>query len=374
MNILLDGHFLDKKKEGSRTFIYSYLEGLEKIGILEPQRIDPFSFTVPVFQPGYWRRHFAGLGHVHFVRTFRNAILRNHFDLPLKAAELSCAVLQSIYYLPFILPRALKKIVVIHDVLPFSHPEYFSKYFLCKFKHLVRFAQRHADCIVCGSDFSKEAIREVFRIEDSRIRVIPYGINVDRFAAGGLEAEKMPDFRAGFPASPFILVVGRLDPRKGLRLVLTLFERLLQDMDLRLVLVGGSDALPATERQAIASLQAAGRLLWLQNIADDALTCLYRRARLLLFLPAIEGFGLPVLETMAAGTPYLTIPQGGLKEIAIPDSWVDERQPDQLYRQAVRLLHDEAERERFVSLGRMQVLKFRCEDMVKQYLRLYLEC
>ena len=193
------------------------------------------------------------------LRTFRNAILRNHVDLPLKTTRFSAAALQSIYYLPFLLPKAVKKILVIHDVLPFSHPEYFSKYFRCKFIKLVRFSQRQADCIVCGSTFSKTALQNVFNIEDQRIRVIHYGINIDRFGTG-LAAEAMPDFRAGFPTSPFILVVGRLDPRKGLRLVLELFDQLLINMDVRLVLVGA--AMRCRRRRCESSFPCRPRAGW----------------------------------------------------------------------------------------------------------------
>ncbi|MBE0665611.1 MAG: glycosyltransferase family 4 protein [Candidatus Aminicenantes bacterium] len=370
MKILLDGHFLDKKKEGSRTVIYSYLEGLAKIAGLDARFLDAFSFVVPVFQPEYWQKHFAGLGSVRFIRTSRNAILRNQIDFPRRAAGLHADVLQSVYYLPLLSPKSLKKVLVIHDLLPFSHPQYFPKYFRFKFKKMVRLSQQRADCIVCGSAYSKAAIQDVFQIEDSRLRVIPYGINVDRYAAG--PTDRVADgFDAGFPKAPFILVVGRLDPRKGLRLVLDLFEKLRLDMDIRLVLVGGSDALPATEMRLIVSLQAAGLLHWFQNISDEMLTCLYRRARLLLFLPAVEGFGLPVLEAMAAGLPYLTIPRGGLKEITIKEAWVDVQDPQQMVRQAAQLLFDEKQREHFVQKGHEQVQKFRCEEMVRQYLCLY---
>ena len=373
MNIILDGHFLDKKKEGSRTFIYSYLEGLLRLGSSEPQLLNSFSFLVPVFQPDYWGKHFAKLENVRFIKTSRNAILRNHIDLPFKVLGFSGAVLQSIYYLPFFLPKAVKKIVLIHDVLPFTHPHYFSRYFRCKFKKMVRLAQRQADCVVCGSEYSKAAIQNVFNIETKRIRMIPYGIHLDRFTAGW-SAAGPDEFRSAFPTAPYILVVGRLDPRKGLRIVLDLFMRLLRRMDLRLVLVGGSEALPAAEMRVIASLQAAKRLQWLQNVSDEELAHLYRGARLMLFLPAIEGFGLPVIEAMAAGIPYLTIPQGGLKEIAIAESWVDAGDMAAMEQRALQLLHDNEMRQSFTQKGYTQVQKFRCEDMVKSYLQLYREC
>ena len=373
MNILLDGHFLDKKKEGSRTFIYSYLEGLLRLGSSEPQLVNSFSFLVPVFQPDYWGKHFAKLENVRFTKTFRNAILRNHVDLPLKVLGFSGAVLQSIYYLPFFLPKSVKKILLIHDVLPFTHPHYFSRYFRCKFKTLVNLSQREADLIVCGSIFSKTAIQNIFNIEDHRIRMIPYGINIERYATGS-RAETLPYFGPGSPDFPFILVVGRLDPRKGLRIVLELFKQLRFNVDVRLVLVGGSDGPPSLEMREVASLQAAGRLVWLQNISDEALASLYRQARLLLFFPAIEGFGLPVLEANAAGLPYLTIARGGLREVAIADSWVDENDSDTMKRKALQLLGDDKIRKVFINKGHEQAQKFRCEDMVRQYLQLYLEC
>jgi len=369
MNILLDGHFLDKKKDGSRTFIYSYLEGLSLLAASDPQLVNPFSFMVPVFRPEHWQKHFAMLENAHFVSTFRKAILRNYIDFPRRAKKNSAAVLQSIYYLPFYFPKAVKKILIIHDVLPFTHPQYFPKIFRFKFKKLVHLSQSKADCIVCGSNFSKQAIQNVFHIDDQRIRVIPYGINLDRFAAGP-DAGTIPDF----PVSPFILVVGRLDPRKGLRLVLDLFNKLLLETDIRLVLVGDNDVPPAAEMKDIVALQASGRLQWLQNISDEALSSLYRHARLLLFLPAVEGFGLPVLEAMAAGIPYLTIPNGGVKEISIAEAWVDAQNPEQMVQLAAQLLHDENKRKWFVQKGDAQIQKFRCEDMVRQYLHLYQEC
>jgi len=373
MNILLDGHFLDKKKEGSRTFIFSYLEGLARLHDPERQLMGSLSFTVPVFQPEYWQNYFVNLRNVRFIKTFHDPFLRNSIDFPRKISSLRIDLLQSIYYLPMLFRLGCKKVLVIHDVLPFTHPQYFSGIFRFKFKKLVRQAQKKADCIVCGSYFSKTAIQDTLTVEDRRVRVIPYGINVDRFAKGG-GTEGLAGWRSGFPKAPFILVVGRLDPRKGLRLVLDLFAKLLLEMDVRLVLVGGSDALAAAEMRAIARLKAEGRLYWFQNISDEALTGLYGQAKLLLFFPEIEGFGLPVLEAMAAGLPYLAIPQGGLQEIAIPEAWVDAQKPEHMYRKALQLLDDEKLRESFIQKGHGQIQKYRCEDMVRQYLQLYQEC
>ena len=67
------------------------------------------------------------------------------------------------------------------------------------------------------------------------------------------------------------------------------------------------------------------------------------------FFPAIEGFGLPVLEAMAAGLPYLTIARGGLREVAIADSWVDENDTDTMKRKALQLLSDDKIRKVFIN-------------------------
>jgi glycosyltransferase involved in cell wall biosynthesis len=147
-----------------------------------------------------------------------------------------------------------------------------------------------------------------------RIDVIPPGIDVRRFAIGATRAEARA--RLGWPQDrPVVVVVRRLVPRMGLEALIAAIEILRRSMPDVLLMVAGKGILRSRLDAQIAARGLEAHVKMLGFVADDDLPYVYRAADLSVVPSmALEGFGLIVAESLAAGTPSLVSPVGGLPE------------------------------------------------------------
>lgn len=134
----------------------------------------------------------------------------------------------------------------------------------------------------------------------------------------GPQAMEAARLRYCLPGSPLVLVVGSHEPRKNHLTVLHAAELLWREgLQFSLLFVGGNSWHAEEFVQSTAELRAAGRSLELVSAVDDeALWSLYRLSRGVLFPSLNEGFGLPVAEALASGTPVVTSAFGSMAEIA----------------------------------------------------------
>jgi FkbM family methyltransferase len=162
----------------------------------------------------------------------------------------------------------------------------------------------------------------------------------------GSEARAM-DAAVDPPGSPLVLVVGPHEDRKNHRAVLRAAERLWEDGHaFSLLFVGASSVTGDSEfDRDVALLAAAGRPVHVRGVVSEAeLWSAYRAARFSVFPSLIEGFGLPIVESLAVGTPVITSRHGSMGEIAAGGGVlvIDPRSLDELEIAMGRLLEDEA--------------------------------
>jgi glycosyltransferase involved in cell wall biosynthesis len=202
-------------------------------------------------------------------------------------------------------------VVTVHDVLFRTHPDaYPARGARFHERELARLPQ--ADLVICPSRTTADAVREVH--PSLRIEVVPLG--TDMAAPPPAEIERVLD-RRGL-RRPYVLWAGTLEPRKNL-------ERTLQGfaiaeggarggLDVHLYLVGPRGWLRGETQELLAGREDGVR--WLGPVARDELTALYAGAEAFVFPSLAEGFGLPVLEAMACGTPVITSDRSALPEVA----------------------------------------------------------
>ena len=227
-----------------------------------------------------------------------------------------------LYHFPnFFLPPLTrgKSVVTIHDMSFARFPE-FAEAGNLKFltKHLARTVER-ADAIITDSRFSADEICELLPV--SRDRVFPIHLGIS------------PSFQAPEPAAvsevtqrlaldrPYLLTVGTVEPRKNIPFLIDLFEQL-KDFDGDLVVAGmpGWHVDPILARMRESS--CAGRIRYLDYVADADLPGLYAGARAFVTTSFYEGFGFPPLEAMACGTPVVSSNGGSLAEVVGPAAGV----------------------------------------------------
>jgi glycosyltransferase involved in cell wall biosynthesis len=171
-----------------------------------------------------------------------------------------------------------------------------------------------AERIVVLSEANARALREDYRIPDERIRIVPGAVDIARFAPTVTRAEARA--RLGWPQDrPIVVVVGRLVATKGIEDALDAVAALRSDLPDLLLMVVGTGPLQESLRRRITEGDLT-RNVRLVGQLDADLPLAYRAADLSLVPSrAFEGFGLVALEALAAGTPVLVSPIGGLPEV-----------------------------------------------------------
>ncbi|NOZ79016.1 MAG: glycosyltransferase family 4 protein [Acidobacteria bacterium] len=202
------------------------------------------------------------------------------------------------YYRPLVAP--CPTVVMIHDVLPVTHPEWFPRRGRHPFAELMLWSARHAAAVVTPSE---AVLAELVRLAGpfgQRARVIAHGVDRERFRPlPGDHASPVLD-RLGIQA-PYLLTVGSLHPRRGIDTALEALGLLLEGRpELMLVIVGKEE-----HRWGSVPERVGERVVFTGYLPDVDLPLLMNGAEVMLSLSRGEGFDLPLLEALACGTPVV---------------------------------------------------------------------
>lgn len=173
-----------------------------------------------------------------------------------------------------------------------------------------------ADRIIAPTEIERAQLVELYDARPDSVRVVPPGVDLERFSPGDPEAARR---RFGFGKDPTVVFVGRLQPFKGTDVAvhaLGLLKRMVPDA--RLVVVGGDSPRGSRGermrlRRAARRAGVSDRLRFLEPVSHDDLPDLYRAADVVVVPSASESFGLVALEAAACGTPVVATAVGGLR-------------------------------------------------------------
>ena len=179
---------------------------------------------------------------------------------------------------------------------------------------------RSAAAIICGSEHSKRDLSEVYKISLAKVHVVPYGVDHQRFRPGAALDQSWAR-RAGIREG-YVLHVGELSHRKNIPALLRAVASLRSSgkwAARQLVLAGAESPGMLGGREihrTIDELGLAADVVLAGRVPDEYLPGLYAQASLLVMPSLYEGFGFPVLEAMAAGTPVVASNTSSLPEVA----------------------------------------------------------
>lgn len=207
--------------------------------------------------------------------------------------------------------------------------------------------------LISGTQGSADAICKEFPAARAKMNVVHHGVADVFHAAGRNELGAKVQSEPGVPAAGtrYLLTVGNKRPHKRLETAIRAFARLArEDRELRLVMVGPQHAHASTLRALATTLGVAERIDDVSGLSDLALAEVYRRAEALLVPSREEGFGLVVIEGMAAGTPVIVVNVPALVEVAGGAAQVVPLDDDASMANAIRSL--DANRWRAAGLAR----------------------
>jgi glycosyltransferase involved in cell wall biosynthesis len=299
------------------------------------------------------------------------AALSQQLDLGLDRWLPHCGVFHATEHLLPRLKRA-QTVLTVHDLIFALFPEHhlpMNQWFLGQFMPIF---VRRADAIVTVSECSKRDLLQLYGTRESKITVIPEGVDERFHVDPGPEAVATIRQKYGL-VDPFILYVGTIEPRKNLITLLEAFKRLqVTGCNLKLVIAGRAGWLyqPFFDRLKALGLGDTVRLLG--YVPDVDLPALYRAAEVFVFPSLYEGFGLPPLEAMACGTPVVCSNASSLPEV-VGDAGLLVP-PDDVAGLAAaigRVLTDPALRAELSARGRERAARFTWEEAARRTLEVY---
>ena len=265
-------------------------------------------------------------------------------------------------------------IVSIMDVIHLGSPAYRRNLgTLLYARPMLNAVARKADHIVTVSNFSKNQIIQTLGIPGSRITVIPCGVGKE-FTADFSPSKFKEVVQSLRLRLPFILYVGNLKPHKNVQTLLRAFAHLRRHDRLRhsLLIVGEDPKWKSTVVNECLNLGIGDCTIFASQVSQSFLPLIYANADLLVMPSTLEGFGLPVLEAMACGTPVVASSAASLPEVGGNAAlYFDPLSADELAVQIERVLQSHELRVSLRNLGIQQATQFSWEKAARRHIELY---
>ena len=241
----------------------------------------------------------------------------------------------------------------MHCVSSIVHPEFYRPATAWRLNRLLKTGIQRAQRILCVSRTTRQHIEEMFGIPGERMSVTYNGVN-GMFAPVPLDEAREQVRQLTGVEDPYFLFVGKLQAHKNVDRMIRAFHRMRQETgsDLKLLIVGKT-AGNAVNPAAIASeLGIERHVVSCGYVPFDALPALYSAARAFVFPSLWEGFGIPVVEAMACGTPVITSTATCLPEVAGGAALLfDPESIESMAAMMARVHGDEPERRRMRAAG-----------------------
>jgi glycosyltransferase involved in cell wall biosynthesis len=304
-------------------------------------------------------------------------IMWHRAKVPLAAEWLSGPV--DLYHSPdFVLPplRKARGILTVHDLAFLMRPECADANLRAYLEEVVPRSVRRADYIIADSENTRNDLVVLLGVPPNSVSVVPGGVE-ERFApvkdqallAGARQ-------RLGVGDAPFILAIGVLEPRKNLTRLMDAFALLRQrnigPPNLKLVLAGGKGWLYDDIFDHHARSPLRSEMLLPGFVPDDLLPAAYSAAHVFAFPSLYEGFGLPILEAMACGTPVVASRASCLPEVAEGASvMIDPDDVEDMAGALEQTVSDQALRQQLIEKGRQRAAEYTWARAARSLLEVY---
>jgi glycosyltransferase involved in cell wall biosynthesis len=374
VHVVLDARYLARRQSGVGHYTQQLLAALAAI-----DRENRYTCVVARDGPGLPVRQ-ANVASWATGVSFENHLLGDLWllaYLPLRLRALGADVYHGpAVFLPH-LKLGYRLVVTIHDLVSFLFPETVPRKYSLYMRLMTRVAARSADRIIAVSRATKDDLRRVLGVPEERVAVIHEAVGPEFAAPVPEAAVRAVRERYGL-RSPFCLFVGNLEPRKNLPRLIEAFGLLRARTGggprPQLVLAGTRAWLHSPIFRAVEAHGLAADVVFTGYVPAADLPALYAGAACFVFPSVYEGFGLPVLEAMAAGTPVVAARAGAIPEVAGDAALlVDATRPPEVADALASLLGDPALRARLAAAGRARAAAFTWEDAARRTLAVYAE-
>jgi glycosyltransferase involved in cell wall biosynthesis len=249
-----------------------------------------------------------------------------------------------------------RTVSTFHDLQHKRHPEYFRWFDLPFWRFLLWTAAHRSQKIIAVSEATRTDLLHTYRIPPERVSVIHHGVDPSFFALDRSRTE------------PYLLCVSTLHPHKNLERLVRAFAR--KRRPERLVLAGMRGFQTPAVESVIQSLEMKDRVKITGWLPREELLRLYERAQAFVYPSTFEGFGMPVLEALAAGIPVACSNIAPIKEVAGDAALFFDPLGEEAIAAAVdQILNDKALREKLTQAGPERARPFTWKRAAEQTLK-----
>lgn len=365
-NICVDGSFLSRRYFG--TGVHSYTTNL--LRQMERLTAQGASVDIRVLVPPLDEMEGVGLARRPGFELIPCPSMRHKDFWRLGLFMLAARRLRpDVLFLPFPYPiyyKAVRLAIMVHDVIPLLPRFRRHSFRAILFRQSYSSSLRRADLVLTDSEHSKADMVSVCGIAPEGILVTYLGFDPDMYQSSLTDARQKTQVlsRYGIDA-PYILWVGKMEPRKNLVALVQAYGLLLErrkGLALQLVLCGAQNWGCENLNRLLAEPSYRGKVIRTGVVRNSDLSVLYRAAVGFAMPSLYEGFGLPILEAMASGVPVMSSNQSSLPEIAGNAAlYFDPESVEEMSKAMERLLTDGALRQQLVARGRERVKRFSWE-------------
>jgi glycosyltransferase involved in cell wall biosynthesis len=310
------------------------------------------------------------------VGNRRATILWHRLRIPMPA-ELVMGRADVLHGPDFTLPPTIgaRTVVTIHDLAFLTHPECALPSLVAYLSRVVPHALHRADRVIAVSQRTATDLIERLDVPAERISVIHLGVDPSFAHLPADDAVAEACARLGL-ATPFVLAVGTIEPRKNYERLIAAFARIAREaVGPRMLVIAGhkgwlyEGVFAAAQRHGVAE-----QVRFLNYVAEDDLRALYRAAAVVAMPSLYEGFGIPLLEAMASGTPIVCSTAGSLPEVAADAGLlVPAEDTEALAEALLRVVREPVLAAALVAHGRERVKAFTWQAAAQAHLRVYHE-
>lgn len=265
-------------------------------------------------------------------------------------------------------------VVTVHDIIPLIEEfNYcYSENHILEFKNTIDFIKKRKDIyIAVNSTCTKTDLINYSNISSDRIFLTPLG-----FCSQTVTQNQINKVLLKFEIeSPYILYLGALDPRKGIDILLSAFDKI-KEKNIKLVIAGSTASTPFFN--VLDKLNSCSRkkdIIFTGYVSEIEKSCLLSAAEIFIFPSLYEGFGFPILESMAAGTPVITTNTSSMPEVGGKAAlYIEKGNIEQLVYYMDFLLDSDTEKKNMINMGLEQCKKFNWENTAIETEKLYVRC
>jgi alpha-1,3-rhamnosyl/mannosyltransferase len=303
LHVAVDCRVVDPRYPGVGRAVLETARALAELGAARR-----LSLLIP---PGEPAPALAALGGYHGVEVVDvGAPIRTPADqwaLPRLLRKLRPDVYHATYFaVPALVPGPI--VVTIYDLIPRLFPQYWPNGLIrSTIKAWMAYAARRAARVIACSHNTADDIARLLPAAVAKVRVVPLGVSP-------WTGER--PHQAAATAAPYLLYVGSNKPHKNLPRLVAAFARIAPRTAANLIVAGAWDTRYPEARDEVRRRRLDGRVSFEHRPSSTRLADLYMGATGFIFPSLYEGFGLPIVEAMAAGAPVATTDRGSLREVA----------------------------------------------------------